>query len=351
MEQPVTNIFFVHSHTTFLSSLGVINRLNIQKQDVVFFILKSYSHPSLNKFIFHDIEFLSKLYTPFSFSRILKLKRSIRRTDEFIADVLKKRKYIAYIPQAMHPLYQIVLTNKLCINYNFIEEGIGNYNLDLYKKRRYDVNFFSSFILDVLNRSQKRIVFNNFFFFHPTKKGETKYFYLNKGGFKYKDLNIEYINWPFLSSEYCIESDVLFVVSPLVEYGLCSIENYFIAIAMLLDKIKVLVGFNVTVAIKFHPHQSEVIQKRIQSTIRNMGLEYKTIENSYSIEQLLVNKVFKYVFGIDSSLLFYASILGTDVNVYSASKKLKLIDSLYRDMSSLTVSMEETLFKNVHQIT
>lgn len=341
------HLFLIHSHTSFLSSIGTINCEQINADDVVFFVDKTYNHNELKNYEFHNIEFLSSLFSPISVSKILRLKKSINKVDVFIGDRLQGEKYVAYVPQTMHPFYQIMGSNKQCIGYHIIEEGIGNYNEKLYQAPRYKLSVHQRFVKYLIDTVQNRFVINNLFFAPCGNKNFiSKYYYLFNDNLPF-DVNIKAITWIKSHAEMPFFESV-FICSPLIEYNLVNSSSFYKTI----DKIAKDYNnksFN-ELAVKFHPNQSSEVKEVVINIFNKENISIKEIGNEISMEQLFASNKVNNVYGIDSSLLFYASLTLNHDNIYAASSYLRKNDALYKSKASLTETMEKTLFKKVKQL-
>jgi len=313
------HIFAIHSHTTFFSSLGVIKKLNINFEKVIFICGNKYKNKYHTDYKFVDFSDLINFFSPLTLSKVLKLKTSTRLVDYKLKKVFRTHNFIAYVPQLMHPFYQILITNSQCVGYNFIEEGVANYRKELYDKSLLKFSFPKKIIINFLNFFSNRIVLGHLFFGnHKYIKNIQPTYYYYENNFHVVTNNVSYITWPKHDCDISISSDSAIVISSVfVEYKLLTIEEY----AILLERLAELVrdkGIK-KVEVKFHPRQSEVVKNLTKEKLKRFELDVNVVENEEVLELIALLGTNLSIFGFNSSLLFYLKMLNNELNVYSVN--------------------------------
>ena len=123
-------IFIIHSHTLFLSSLGVINKLGIDKKDVIFLFHRHYKTiiPFDYKWIDISEEFERTYYILFSWSRkhFFYNKKTRNEVVGFFDKLIEDNAPNGYNLYSSHLQafgYQILATNGRCKECFFVQEG------------------------------------------------------------------------------------------------------------------------------------------------------------------------------------------------------------------------------------
>lgn len=120
------HIFSIHSPLTFFVSYAIIDHLKLDKEDVIF-ISKNYKVP-IDDYKVYSIEYpKSKWYN------YLQMCNLPAKYDLYIKKLTGGEAFIAYLTWITN-YEKIIITNPLCKQFHFIEEGIPIYkeNNDLY---------------------------------------------------------------------------------------------------------------------------------------------------------------------------------------------------------------------------
>jgi len=313
------HIFVVHSHTTFYMAISIIDYLKLPYDNCVFISDRKYKNRYFENIVFNDLQNIFVKFSPLKLSKIVFLRKSIKITDKKVNSLVNNSQYIAYIPQLSHPFFQILVSNKNCLAYNYIEEGIANYRKELYTYSFFQLSSTKKIIINVFNRFLKRIVFNHSFFGHykysTNLQPSPKYFYLKNNCHFFKE-NVVLLDW--IKHDVDIEllnNCAIFISSVLVEYNLIDERTYLLMIEKLIEKI---VDSNLSnLYIKFHPFQSTEIKNKIHKICDKHDLNSILIPDNESVEQIVMNIDYLKIYGFESSLLFYSKILNKTTEVYS----------------------------------
>ena len=124
------HVFIIHSHTLFLSSLGVINKLGLVEDEVLFLFHRHYKTtiPFNYKWIDISEEFEKTYYILFSWSRkhFCLDKRQRQASLDFFDGLIEENApngYYLYTSHLQAFAYQILATNPKCLECFFVQEG------------------------------------------------------------------------------------------------------------------------------------------------------------------------------------------------------------------------------------
>lgn len=340
------HLFCVHSSITFYISKGIISFLNINPDDVIFFIDNHY----LNKYekdIYNSVDGteIMTLFKSISIRKFLRLPLSIWKLDAFVREATTNEKYILYIPNTTSSACQSMITNSLCVGYNLIEEGIGSYKKELFKRPPVLFHGIKHYLLKGLNFFSNRIEFEHPFL-APYRKSSLrpKYFYFKSD---IEPLTDDFIQVPFpkyngfLPLEY---GSHIFIVSPLLEYNLISEKSFISSISYLVNKLKNNCN---TLYIKYHPFQDCKVKALIEEKLEEESIKTSVINDDEPMEPLIMSNRKLFLYGYESSLLFYASQDDTN-RVYSLDDYVYKLDNLYR-IHKKGISYE-LLFRHIEQL-
>ena len=325
------HIFIIQSSITYYISLAVINYKQLNPLDVIFISTRHYNPNNQSYIIYDCLEWLDWYY-PLSIKKLARHYGNLHKIDDRIFSITNNEEYYAYIPNTDSPLNQIVITNDLCKKYAIIEEGVANYRDYLYTRPSFVRPKIIILACYFLNYFLKRI-----YLYHPFL-GEYRKSNLKPQYFYFKsDKNIiterdNHVYLPFYKEQYCREYDYsrcnLFVLSSL--RNKIHQDNQLPLLLYISDK---LIGVE-NLYIKYHPAQDDTFKREFERILNAKSITYSVMDNNLSIEQVIVNSRNLTLYGFDSSALFYSKILNPNIKVYSFSKYLSNIDSLYNDIYS-----------------
>lgn len=327
------HIFWVHSHTSFYTSLAIIDYLKLDAENIIFISDRNYS----NKYFdceFHDFSCIVNKLSPFTIKTGFFLGRIQKDLDVEIDKIVRDNNFIAYIPHLSHPAFQILITHDKSVGYNFIEEGLANYIIENYQGATF--RKFSKAInslIAIYNYFNNRVTLNHKIFGNYRKYNfEPKYFLIdNKYHIQHK--NQVMLTWKPHDVEIKIpQNSIILILGPTLEYNMASRDQFVASLQKLLDYPKVKTS---NFYVKYHPYNNESTMKLIEGVLHRNEIKFKIIPNDEPIEQLLRNDKDFTIIGIDSSLLFYAKILNKKNKVISAYKYLLKNDDTYQERCSL----------------
>jgi hypothetical protein len=321
-------LFYIHSHTTFLSALGTIRKLDLSFSNIVVVTTRHYK---VNRELL-PCERIIDLSDHFVY--LMKNKyniiRSIRRVRE-LDDILDKAiggEYVSFLPHIGVYLMQIIATHRLCKEVNFIEEGSASYSRKLQAKNSLVNGLVKTFISKILIPS-KRFWLTDVLFTDLYKCLNIRQsFGIFEGTFQYLPYNKNVIAWPKIALGYEInDAYPIYIFDALVEMNFVEETLYF---ASLKDMIQETASG--TNYIKFHPYQSEKNKNYIREQFNSMNVKVIELPDNVIIEDVIVNKRKLSFFGFSSSILLYAKIFN---HQYRSFEYLLKNDSKYINFRKL----------------
>ncbi|KZE82828.1 hypothetical protein AV926_06205 [Myroides marinus] len=308
------HLFYIHSHITFYSSLGTIKVLNLSSNDVVFLLGRKYKVKGNYEFVTVDVSNLSDQFSRIDYKKILSFNRNVRKADNYLSQIIKDEEFVAYVPQVSSLFFQLLITNRHCKGYNFIEEGIANYRIKLYSGSTNKVGFISQILIKFINSFSKR------FMLYPSCLGmyeklecSPRYYLFNQPLFL-SEFNVDKIDFlPEIMKDKIDDCNVIIVFSASVEYSLISLNE----LTVLIERYIMYCQLNALkkIGLKFHPMQSVEVKDIICSQFANE--DYSVIDDNVEVERLVKFNDSVVILGLESSVLLYAKVFGKNTLVVS----------------------------------
>lgn len=302
------HVFIIHSHTTFLTSMGVLDFIKANKKDIVFLYSRHYNNSLINpecKTI--DITDLTDKQDQLWNNK--KRNSLIKEIDRLIDNVVKDN-FILYTPHFAMPFAQVLYTHKKCTKAAYIQEGGMTYrkafitHLSFLKRIRY-------FIIDKLYRRTNRLWSTYGWYMSGSlyKQKDLDSYAISDDVFKYLPSTNHLIKWPRIEVPLVLKNNAnIFVFDGFVKNGLIEQGFYLNNCKRLIRKFAQQDNY-----IKFHPAQSQEECNTIKSYFDQQGCKYEVLDNSVPFEIILSSKTNLSVIGFGSSLLYFARDLGHTV--------------------------------------
>lgn len=139
------HIFWIHSHITFLISKEIIEKVALH-EEVLVFLSRGYSAPMMFEkdnlqivsFPWYREQFLSD-HNLLIKTDVFKTRRNVVECNALLDNYINGREFFLYVPTSWEYTIGLLLKNKLCKGYYYIEEGSLSYLANGNKLRR---NFF-----------------------------------------------------------------------------------------------------------------------------------------------------------------------------------------------------------------
>lgn len=323
------HLFLIHSHTVFLTAMGVIEQLGLKNSDVLIMNFRHYHNPQLG-FNYKSYDFSDNVeesyHIFFSYSRkhfiFNKKQRNkiVNAFDDFVDNVIQEN-YTLYVPHLQSPSFQILATNKKCKEVFFVQEGARIMYDCIIDKNKWYYRLYNRLFLRNENRMWKAY---NWF---PEKGSPFNkpiiVFAFDKSYFGDIPSKTILVSWPKVKIDIQIEASYpIFILEAAVELGQIEKRIYKECVNKLIEECG---GKNNY--IKFHPQQSLETQKEYLELFLSKGMNVEPLPMDIPFELILAAYKNLTVCGFGSSLLFYAKAFGH--KVISLEKDL-LISRRYR---------------------
>ncbi len=313
------HVFFIHSHITWLVSLGVIRHRGLTRQAVLFVCSRGYITPDAE---FERIDFPDRgwLLT----WRPDKWVHDRRELTQFIDSVAQNADFQWYLPHTGFLFFRAFVRHPRCHGFHLIEEGLGSY-----------------FTRDALRESMQRAPVSmpgwkgwlqrQWARFRPPELADTRYLFAYGctdeafPGYA-RRIKVELVEKSQPGDEDIV---TVLVLDNLVEVGLVDPDTFF----RCLDELMVRLAKEDRKKVYFKPHPGQYVDPRYMPHLRKVlqdnpyGVDFRELPASYCLELLAATgRPNFYVF--ISSMGYYAAISGCQV--YSMASRLAAIDVRYK---------------------
>lgn len=259
-----------------------------------------------------------------------------------INEELSYNKYYLYIPHLFNIRERILLKNKFCVKYFFIEEGLTSYRLDFdrinnidwgkasTKKKETYINLLKCQPLTIYNNKYGGCYANNIESFKRFPKKSIFPLIFNHTQKKKNNFS-KYDN-----------SHIIAIDSP---WGWSDFNNYLFAIKSLVNYLK----NNKTefVYIKFHPDCNEKNIDQIQSLFFESKIKIELIPKNIYVEEVASFKIKFKLYNLKSALILYAGFY--DISIFIFDSSLKSNDAFYNNQKRiLEKAISDLDFKITH---
>ena len=218
------------------------------------------------------------------------------------------------MPHLNFCFFQAFAQHPLCLDINFIEEGIVDFCKDERKPERLSLK--SRFI--------------NFYFFRNTQYWHSSIWntYTKLQGRKIKETfaitdklfqNVPAVHtvvkWPHIKVEESYDEDAcFFVFESTVGQKIVDLDLYLEACGKIAEKF----GKKHNYA-KYHPYQTENERTKIETVFLEKGLKIERLRDDIPFEMILCNLSHIRVCGFTTSLVFYAALMGHEAHICASA--------------------------------
>lgn len=309
----------------------VVEKEAIPEKDIIYLTDRGYTNKYMDSSIqIFDFSFYIMWFYRMSILKLLSMSYHTKIVDKVLQHIVDGEKFIIYVPQMSIPLFQVMVSHKLCMEYNFIEEGLADYRKNLWYESTNSYSAFLTLIFKFYNSFHSRFQLLHPFLAPYRKSKIIPTYYLLDNKWHEPKEHYCLVQWPIEKIDFNLpEESVVIVMSPLVENNLSEKTNFIKSVHYLIDK-SCEMSKGKPIYLKFHPYQSTDIINIILTSIKRYDVRYILIPNEEPFEQLIMHTKNLKLLGYESSLLFYATFLGEGHKVYSMSDCLAKIDSLYK---------------------
>lgn len=301
------HIFYVHSYITYIISISVLEKLSLNPSDVIFLYGRGFNSQERADIKSYQLDTgimkLSKVPSYGMPLLLIKQHKYINQIDALISRVTDGSQYTAYLPLTKNFLMGLIGTHRLCVDIAFIEEGLLTYTGN-FKKPPTQNPYAVSTILRYLNHGYRTFVYRPYTFPLPTR------LYALHDGVEVdkSEFSIHVVkpSAPTLSQQYILNHASIFVIDTVVEDGITSLDCFKQVIQSF---ITLCINHNqFEVWLRFRPGLSP--DTSLLSLFEENAITTHLIPEHVSVEAVLLRSTNLSVFGLHSSLLFYAALWG-----------------------------------------
>ena len=117
------HVFIINSHTTYLTSLGIIEYLSLSPDDIVMIYTRHYNNSLLgDKYFIIDFSAEDEICTKNAQKGGYQLQNCIQIVDNCVRNYIKTQ-YSLYFPHLQMVISQLFFTNSLCVKGSYVQEG------------------------------------------------------------------------------------------------------------------------------------------------------------------------------------------------------------------------------------
>ena len=308
------HVFLVHSHTTYLTAMGVINKLRLPYKDVIFIISRKYRCVGLPVEIEqHDEREVGKTYIgssciPFSKHGLSWIKQFDRAFEKVIHE-----DFTFYSFDIVPKFFQLIASNRYCVDLKFIQDGITDKCAGEGVKRTYPLtcrikNFIARFMGRDMSRIKKLPIHGgNYGDDYPrgVRHHASETFAISDGIFKKVDCKHTIVEWPRVDVPLTLADDgVYFVLDSSVEIKSIERDIYMTQVEKMIKKFSGKHNY-----IKFHPAQKDENKEYILSLFKKNGIQVEELPDDVPFEMILASQPHMKVCGFTTSLVFFSALM------------------------------------------
>ncbi len=300
------HVFYIHSHTSFLVSMGVIKQLKLKDNDVLFLTARHYKNSMVNvpykQVDISNLLFFKKWYH-FSYWN---QRRYISSLDQVI-DTYVKGCFSVYVPHVASYGFQVLTSNKRCCCINLCQESAYSF----FKKEKWTYKLICrKILLSLTNR-----------LWAQTNWYPPRWMYKVEGGVKTWAVNADYFKpltraeqhvvvLPKFEIEFDLKTDKpMFVFEAAVDQNSIEEDVYLDGCKALIQKCGEAENY-----VKFHPAQTEISRKKIIELFKKREVEI--LPDEVPFEMIISQFENLKIMGFHSSLIKFAKEAGHQVVSY-----------------------------------
>lgn len=333
------HVFVIGSHTQYLTSLGVISKLGIEKEEIIFVFGRNYKCDIIKTdYISFDIS--DKFYIYYKNNTRKKIRKHILWLDTFIDNNISEN-YCLYIPHLKFSTFQVFATHPHCSDVKFIQEGIVDFCVPEGTKPKFD--YRDIYIWGWLLRGTR--LWKTAGWNYPSKLrfGISETFSITDKLFQLMNCKHTVVQWPVVDTGIQIEKDsTIFVFESAVERKDIEKENFMSSTRLLIEKYGRTNNY-----IKFHPYQTKENKEDILSLFTSRELKVKELPDNIPFELILCSKEKYRVCGFTTSLVYFAYLLGHEAHICGTTLLSSCkFQQYWKNFSSHLISCYGDIFKN-----
>lgn len=304
------HVFIINSHTTYLTSLGIIEYLSLSPDNIVMIYTRHYNNCLLgDKFFVVDFSEEDEICTKQAQKGGAKLGYCIQIVDNCVRNYIKTQ-YCLYFPHLQMNISQLFFTNKLCVKGSYVQEGA------FCQPQKYIQKFelldkFKNFIINNVVIRSKRFT-RPLGWYQPDYFDDTRdvnSFSFDNEFFKGLPCKNHLVKWPKLKIDLILDIRIpIFIFDGFINNGIVEKDFYMAACKHIIGKYGKEKNY-----VKYHPAQDSIQRKMISDIFRNEGKICIDLNDSIPFEIVLCSYRNLTIVGFSSSLLKYAYDIGHTV--------------------------------------
>ena len=306
-------LFVIHSHTLFLTSLGTVDSLGLNRDDVVFLYTRGYrtSLPTDGcREIIADDAFrrYEGIKTPEHRPQIRALCRSF---DRMVPQWTGGEAYELFVPHLWNPFFKLLQTNRNCVKVSLVQEGA--FTVETYFHNHFSCLYRCRLrLMEFLRWGSLRLYGNGWYTDGEIRRRqELDAYAVYPEFFQYLKGNIHLVRWPSvtLSSSVQPTDGPVFIFDGFVTHHYCDESFYLTACRRLVETFAGSRNY-----LKFHPAQPAAEREAICALFRANGQDFTLLEDTVPFELTLLSCQGMTLVGFGSSLLYFAKAAGHSVH-------------------------------------
>lgn len=297
------HVFVINSHTTFLTSVGVVNYLNLADDSVIFVYIRSYRN-RVTKIPFQVVDATDLANSSTQIST--HYKEYVEEVDGFVKQVIGS-KYCLYVPHLWNYFFQLLYTNRLCRRVSYVQEG-GAVQTKVYEVKvplKYRMRSWVRHA--ILGRRtfeckwyQKGTIYKQF---------SLDSYAVNDVYFHSLPSHNHIVKWPSGELDMALDADApIFIFDGYVKNGLVESEVYMTLCEKLIAEQSEKNNY-----VKFHPAQNTEEREAILSFFEKQQKKVEIMSDEIPMEYVIIQFKNLTFVGFTSSLLYYAHDFGHKV--------------------------------------
>lgn len=320
------HVFYVHSGITFVVSLATIEHLKLKPDQVLIILCRDIrigkDYPVLK---LTPEEEQIQLIPSYGSKEVLRKIGILWKLDQKISRFVNHTGFTLYLPSEKNYLMQFLQTHSLCKKRNFIEEGILTYQLEFKKvtalrngfkdNLRHILRFPFHLFRSSVGQASLPIALKDFNVYVATRKARELL----------KSFHAEQVDVNRILKTQTDESprvSNLYIFDAVVEMGLSDHIPF-------MESLETFISTQVprkNLHVKFHPFQKD--NAVYQALFDKYEIEYTILGSEVIPEMIIAQSSSMVVYGLASSVLFYAHEIGHQV--FSFSPILAEADPKYK---------------------
>lgn len=310
----ITQIFYIHSNITYLAALSIIQEKKFNEPLLLFgrayrndFLQNDYQKIYLDK----TIDSLNSIPSYGRRWLVIKYAGPLNQIKTLLSKY-GSAGYVCYLPHIKNYLMQYIVMNKRCKSFSIMDEGLLSYtNPKIFLKqnhKRYQQTYLSKIrsLLKYVNHANASSAY-----FPIKARLDRIYLFYEDLKRVWEGVNVSIMKWPIIDANLPDFSNKrIYILDNLDNNTFLDPENIPKILHGIFKQFK-----NCELYVKCHPANRNI--EEIIRILKSAEVNYKVINPNVPLELVFMQSKNIKVYGLFSSLLFYASIFGHDSISYA----------------------------------